>query len=206
MCGATGAQYQLQQEQIDAYQEAQNLMQEQYANQQAIWSQMSPMFEKIFALGPSQEGFSAAETNTLNAQAVEGTAENYEQAAKATNEQEAAVGGGNAYMPSGGAAQLKEEVATSAAQSESQQETQIKEADYQQGYQEWLNAGEGLQAIAAGENPLGYEQGATSAGGAASETANQIASEQNSWINAALGAAGGVASSVISENPGGVFD
>jgi hypothetical protein len=206
MCGATGAQYQLQQEQIQAYQQAQQMTAEEYANQQAIYAPMEAQFQAIFALGPNQEGFSPAENATLTSQAVSGTGQNYEQAARAVNEQEAAVGGGNAYTPSGGAEQLKEEVATSAAQSESQQETQIKEAGFQQGYSEWQAAGEGLMSIAAGDNPLGYEQAETGAGSAAANTANQVAQEQNSWINAALGAAGSIGSAVTEENPGGIFD
>jgi hypothetical protein len=193
MCGSTGAQNTLQQEQLDAYKEAQQMTAEQYSNQQAIFKPMADQFESVFKLGPSQEGFSEQEENTLNAQAVAGTASNYSQAAKAVSEGLAAEGGGNDFIGSGGAAQLKAEVAQSAAQSESQQETQIKEANYQQGYQQWMQAGKGLETIAEGENPLGYESGATTAGGAAGTTANQIAEQQNSWINAALGAAGSIA-------------
>ena len=190
---------------MDAYQQAQQMTAEQYANQQAIFKPMADQFQSIFKLGPNQEGFSGEEKNTLNAQAVAGTATNYAQASKAVGESLAAEGGGNELIGSGGAAQLKAEVAASAAQSESQQETQIKEADYNQGYQQWLQAGRGLDTIATGLNPLGYEVGATSAGGAAGTTANQIAEENNSWINAALGAAGAIGGAVVNQNPGGVF-
>lgn len=192
MCGSTGAQDQLQQEQLDAYKQAQEMTAKEYADQQAIWAPMKAQFESIFAMGPSAEGFSQGEKDTLNAQAVEGTAANYSQAAKAVGESLAAEGGGNADITVGGQQQIKSQVAESAAAQESAQETQIKEADYNQGYKQWLNAGEGLQAIAAGENPLGYENAATSAGSAAGTTADQIAQEDNSWINAALGAAGAI--------------
>jgi hypothetical protein len=205
MCGSTGQQNQLQQEQMDAYQQALQLTQEQYANQQAIFKPMAEQFQSIFALGPSQQGFSPAEEANLNVQAVAGTATNYSQAAKAVGESLAAEGGGNELITTGGAAQLKSEVAQSAAQSESQQLGQIKQANYQQGYNQWLNAGQGLEAIAAGENPLGYQSGATSAGGAAGTTANEIAQENNSWINAALGAAGAIGGAVVNQNPGDIF-
>jgi hypothetical protein len=196
--GATGEQEQLQQEQITAYQDAAAMTAKQYANQQAIYAPMAKQFQSIFDLGKNQEGFSQEEKDTLNSQAIEGTATNYKQAATAVNENLAAEGGGNESMPSGGADQLKQEVANSAAGNESQQETQIKEADYNQGYQQWLSAGQGLEAIAAGDNPLGYQQNQTSAGSAASTTANQIASEDNSWINAAIGAAGTIGKGVMS--------
>src|ERR1039458_8893424 len=69
MCGATGAQTQLQDEQMQAYQQAQQMTAEQYADQQAVYAPLKAQFDKIFAAGPSQQGFSDEETNTLNAQA-----------------------------------------------------------------------------------------------------------------------------------------
>jgi hypothetical protein len=192
MCGATGAQTQIQDEELQAYQQAQQMTAEEYADQKAIYAPMESQFQSIFAMGPDQEGFSGGEKADLNAQAVEGTATNYGEAAKAVGEKLAAEGGGNAEVSSGGADELKEQVAESAAQSESSQETQIEEADYNQGRQNWQAAGEGLETIASGENPLGYENAETSSGSAAGTTANQIAEEDNSWINAAIGAAGSI--------------
>jgi hypothetical protein len=177
---------------MDAYKQAQQMTAEQYADQKAIYAPMAKQFESIFALGPSQEGFSTEESNVLNATAVAGTATNYANAARAVGENLAAEGGGNDFIGSGGAAQLKAETAQSAAGELSREQTQIKESDYEQGYKQWMAAGGGLESIAAGENPLGFEGAATSAGGAAGTTADQIASQQNSWINAALGAAGAI--------------
>jgi hypothetical protein len=190
---------------MTAYQDAQQLTAEEYAEQQAIYGPMTAQFQSIFALGPNQEGFNPAEKQTLDTQAITGTAQNYQQVQRAMNEGEAAEGGGNAYAPSGAAQQIKEEVGTSAESQESQEETQITEADFAQGRQNWEEAAGGLESIAAGENPLGYEQAETSSGSAAGTTANQIAQEQNSWINAALGAAGQLGGAVIGEDPGGVF-
>lgn len=194
MCGSTGQQNVLEQEQMDAYKQAQEMTAKQYADQQAIYAPMAKQFQSIFALGPQQEGFSDAETNALNASAVAGTAANYGSAARAVSEGLAAEGGGNEVISTGGAAQMKAQIAEAAAGEQSKEQTQIKEANYQQGYKQWLAAGQGLESIAAGQNPLGYEGAATSAGGAAGTTADQIASEQNSWINAAIGAAGAIGS------------
>lgn len=204
MCASSG-QNQLASEQLQAYTQAQQMTAEEYVGQQAIYAPMQAQFQSIFDMGPNQQGFSPQETATLDAQAVEGTAENYEQAATAVNEQTAAEGGGNNPLPSGAQTQLKEEVAESAAQNESQQETQIQEADYNQGLQDWQNAGEGLETIASGENPLGYEQAETGSGSAAGTTENQIAEEDNSWINAALGSAGAIGGAVVGENPHNIF-
>ena len=204
MCGGTGAQTQLQGEQLAAYQQAQQLTQEQYGNQQAIWGPMSQQFQTIFNQGPSQEGFSQSEENTLKAQTVEGTAENYSQAAKAVNENMAGESG-SATLPTGAQEELKGQIATSASQEESREQTQVAEADYSQGYQDWLNAGQGLENIAAGESPTAYENAETGAGSAAGTTAEQIAQEENEWINPVVGAAGAVGSAVVGENPGGIF-
>lgn len=191
MC-ATSGQEQLASEETQAYQQAQQLTAEQYANQQAIYAPMAAKFQSIFNAGPNQQGFSAGELENLNAQAVEGTATNYSQAAKAVGEQTAAEGGGTNPLPSGAQTELKEQVATSAAQNESQQESQIQQADYSQGLANWQNAAGGLESIASGENPLGYEDAETGSAGAANTEENAIASEDTGWISGVLGAAGSV--------------
>ena len=193
MCGASQQQNDLAAEQTAAYQQAQQMTAEQYGKQSAIYAQLTPQFESILAKGPNAKGFSAEEEQNLNAQAVEGTAANYKQAATAVNEHLAAEGGGTNPLPSGGQEQLQQEVANSAAANESNQETQIQEANYNQGAQEYGAAASGLEGIATGTDPLGFENAATSAGTAASDTANQIAQEDNSWVNAAIGAAGTIA-------------
>ncbi len=192
MCASSG-QNTLAQEQMQSYQEAQQMTAEEYANQQAIYAPMAKQFQSIFDMGPNQQGFNESELNMLNAQAVEGTATNYAGAAKAVNENLAAEGGGSYELPTGAQAELKQQVANSAAQTESGQETQIQEANYNQGLRNWQNAAGGLETIAAGQNPVGYENAETSAGSAAGTTEQQIANEDTSWINAAVGAGGAVA-------------
>lgn len=192
MC-ETAAQDQIQGEQLDAYKQAQDLTTQQYGNQQAIYGPMTQQFQSIFNRGPNQEGFSQEEQQDLNSETLEGTAENYKHAAQAVGEQEAAEGGGDIPLPSGAQEEQKADVAEAAAGEESKEESQTKEAGYTQGYNEWQAAGQGLDTIAAGDNPLGYEGAATSSGQAAETTANQIAQEQNGWETAALGAVGTVA-------------
>jgi hypothetical protein len=206
MCGATSAQDQLQQEDMETLQQYDQMQQQQYANQQQLYATVNSVLQPILKAGPSQQGYSAGEFNNLNAQAVEGTAENYQGAAKAVNEQLAGEGGGDEFAPSGGQAQLKEEVAQGAAQEESGQESQILESDYATGRSNFQNAEEGEMAIASGENPLGWAGAVTSSEGAAGTQAEQIASEDNSWENALIGAAGSIGTAVVGENPGGIFD
>jgi hypothetical protein len=108
--------------------------------------------------------------------------------------------------PTGAQEQQQAELASSAANSEAQQKQQITQANYQQGYNEFSQAAQGLTSTAGLLNPTGYSGAATGAGNAAADTANQIASENNSWVNAALGAAGAIGTGVVAQNPGGIFD
>lgn len=194
MCGSTAAQDELQQQQIDFYQQAQAMTAEQYANYKAITAPMQTQFQSIFAKGPNQEGFSSEEKQGLEANVAESTAQNYSNAARAVNEQLAARGGGVNPLTSGPEAQLRQETALSAAREQSREESQIDQADYAQGHSDWKAAAGGLTDIATGTNPVSYENAATSAGSSAEKTASDIASEQNSWVNAAIGAAGSIAS------------
>jgi hypothetical protein len=193
MCGASQQQNDLAAEQTQAYQQAQQMTAQQYANQSAIYAPMTAQFQSILAKGPNQKGFSSEEDAALNAHAVEGTAQNYAGAAKAVNEQLATEGGGDSTLTSGSQAQMKQEVANSSAQTESNEEQQIEEANYSAGASEYGAAAGGLETIASGQNPIGYENAATGAGSAAETTGNQINEEDNSWINATIGAAGTVA-------------
>ena len=190
MSGPTAAQTNLTNEETAAYTQAQQMTAQQYANQQAIYAPMTAQFQSIFAKGPNQQGYSPEELENLNSQAVEGTAENYQGAAKAVNEKLAAEGGGSNPLPSGADAQLQEQVATGAAGEESKEETGILSADYATGRSEYESAWQGLESIAAGLNPIGYENAETSAGGTANTEANAVAAEQDSWETAAIGAAG----------------
>ena len=192
MC-ATSDQSNLEQEQMDAYTQAQTLAKQQYGEQSAIYNSMNNILSPILQAGPSQEGFSADEKTNLNSQAIEGTAENYKNAATAVGEGEAAKGGG-LPMQGGPQQQIGEEIATSAAGNLSNQQSQIRQADYDQGQKDWLTAVNGEGSIAAGENPLGFETAATGAGTSADSEANTIAGEDNSWINATLGAVSSVGS------------
>lgn len=191
MC-ATGAQKQVQAQDLATMQEYDQMMQKQYANQQDIYNMVNGVLQPILKAGPSQEGFSAAEKANLNATAVEGTAENYAGAAKAVNEQLAAEGGGNTAITSGAAAQLKAGVAQSAAEQQSKQESQIEEADYATGRQNFLNAEQGEMAVAAGENPLGYAGALNQSHEIAGNEANAIQQADTGWESAVIGAAGSI--------------
>jgi hypothetical protein len=177
-----------------------------YGEDQSLLKQMEAVYSPILAKGPNTNAFAGAEQNALDAQAIQGTASNYTEAARAVGSEVAAQGGGDNPLPSGAGEQLKEEVAASAAGAESGEEEQILQAGYGEGEREFEHAGNELSVASGQLNPTAYEGAATGAGSAAETTANQIDQEQNSWEAPVLGAVGGLGGAVISQNPGGIFD
>lgn len=196
MCGGpSSTQLRLQDEeanfyatQIDAYKTA-------YSNFKDLQDKLNAQFTPIIAKGPNQFGFSDAEVANLNSIATEGTARNYASAKKALQESIATEGGGtsNVNLTSGATAGLQERLASEAATTESISQQQIQQAGYAQGHQEYQNAVQGEELLAAGWNPNAFSGSATSAGGLASDTANTITQQQNAMWGSIIGALGGVA-------------
>jgi len=206
MCGASDQQKDTYDEQQQFYQQMMEQQTQAWGEDQEVLAAIRGVSQPIFAAGPSQEGYSPEEKAAMETQVTEGTAQNYAKAARAVGDQLAAAGGGNLAIPNGAADQIKASVATSSAQEESREQSQITQNDWQQGYQNWLQAGQNMMGVAGQLNPVAYSGAATGAGSAASSTANQIAEESNSWINAAIGAAGAVGGGLIEANPKGIFD
>lgn len=195
MCGPTAAQENLANEQASFYQNQVSAYNTAYSNFSDISSKLSALYAPILAKGPSQRGMSAGETADLNAQAVQGTAENYKAAGQALNERIGAQGGGtsNENMTGAGANALREQLASTGAEAESAQETQIQEADYAEGRQNYEEAVGGEQTLASGWNPNAFAGSATNAGTAAGNTEAQIASESNAVWSSVFSALGGIA-------------
>lgn len=197
MCGASPQQTQIEQQQQQFMSEAMRQQETSWGQDQDILAQMKSAYTPIFAKGPSQEGFSPEEKAALNTTITDQTAQGYTQAAQATNEQLAAQGGGNVAIPSGAAATIKGQLASSAASQEASARLGVTQASYQQGYQNWLNAATGMNTMAQMVSPTQFTTAATGTGNAAASTANQIAQENNSWVNAAIGAAGNIGAAAL---------
>lgn len=205
MSGPSGAQLQLQQEQMDFYQQGMQMAQERYGDQESLLKQMESVYNPILQKGPDQEGYSEEEKANLDAEATEATATNYSRAAKAVGSQMATEGGGDNPLPSGADQQVRGEIASSAASELSREESQILDQSYTAGRENFREAGAALSTVAGQFDPTAFESNATSAGSSAETTAKDINSEENSWIAPVLGAIGGVAGDVIDQNPGNIF-
>lgn len=191
MTGSTSAQNQLQASQMAFYNQLTAQYATTFSENQGILKDLTASFEPILAGGINQQGFSQAELNNLNSTAVTGGGQAYASAEKAVGNAAAAQGGGNTYIPSGAKTQVNEELASSAAQNIGNQELGIQEQNYATGRSNYLEAANILGGVAGQYNPTGYANAATGAGSAASTTANEIAQENNSWMNMVTGIAGG---------------
>lgn len=179
---------------------------QQFANQNAILGTLRNSLAPIVQAGPNQFGFSKAETNNLNSQALQGTGQQYTNAAKSLGESQAAQGGGNSYLPTGAQAQQQATLAATGANQASNQLMGIQQAGYQQGYNQYQSAVNALGGVASQYNPTGYAGDATGAGNAAANEANQVAqlnNEASPW-NLVGGILGGAVGAGLDAFTGGI--
>lgn len=194
MCGPSQQEQQLTDEQSQFYQTLTNEYSTMFGENQSIVNALTAAYTPILNAGPSQTGYSPSEVTALQTQNTENVATDYAQAQKATAQQLAALGGGNAYLPSSVTANLMAQTANQAAAQRAQGQTNITLQNYQQGYKNWQQAATVLGGtVGSLTNPVNYAGQATSAGQQASTSAANIASQQFAPWGAAVGALGSVA-------------
>ena len=197
--GATAQQSSLADSQQAFYNTMTQDYKQQFANQNAILGTLTNTLSPIIAAGPNQFGFSTAETNNLNSQAIQGTGQAYNNSQKALASQQAAQGGGNSLLPSGVAAAQQANLASAGANQASSQLLGIQQAGYQQGAQQYQSAIGQLGGVAGMYNANGVASSANSSAGEADSEANAVqAANQQVWnnisgvISGGLGAAGSI--------------
>jgi len=193
--GASDAQNNLAASQTAFYDTLQKDYAQQFAGQNAILSSLNTSLQPIISAGPNQYGFSQGETNTLNSQAIQGTAQQFNAAKKQLQNQQAAAGGGNQYLPSGVNAQQNEQLAAAGANQTSSELLGIQQAGYQQGASQYQSAIGQEEAAAGLYNPTSYADSANTAGSSAGSELNTIQQENaaaSPWatIGGILGGAG----------------
>lgn len=179
---------------------------QQFANQNAILNTLRNSLAPIVQAGPNQFGFSKAETNNLNSQALQGTGQQFRNAAKSLGEAQAAQGGGNTYLPTGAQAQQRATLAATGANQASNQLLDIQQKGYDTGRAQYNAAVGQLGGVAGMYNPTGYAGEATGAGNAAANEANQVAqlnNEASPW-NLVGGILGGAVGAGVDAFTGGL--
>lgn len=184
MCfGPSSQQTSIAGQQQQFYSTLQNAFQTQFAGQQNILNSLQKSFAPVLAAGINQYGFSGAEDTAMRSQATSGTAQQYQNAARATNQALATQGGGNSFLPTGGAAQLRAQTANAAAGQQSAEQLGITQAGYQQGRSNYLAAAQGLGGVAQQMDPTAYSGQANSAGTAAYDSAHTNATQSaQGWM------------------------
>lgn len=175
MCGPSGAQKTLSNEQSQFFNELQASYSQNFGEQQAVLSSLNNALQPILEAGPNQPGFSAAETAALNSEAINATAANARNA-------EVVAGssvGGNTGVTTGGTKQLEAGIASEAGKNLSSEENQIGLTSAELGRQNFFNAEQGLAGIASLENPVPYAGASNTAGGLAFNEATQIQNMKN---------------------------
>jgi len=193
VCGASSQQTQIEAAQANFYNTLTSQYSTVFGQDQAILGQLTKAFEPILKAGPNQQGFSAQELQSLESQATTGVGQNYKNAQAALATQQAAQGGGNAFVPSGAQQEQRAQLAQSAAATSSGEQLGIEQANYAQGLQNFQMAANALGGVSSQLNPQGFANSATGAGSAASTTANEITQANNSWMNLVSGAIGSAA-------------
>lgn len=201
MCGATQQQTDISDEQQQFYKTLSDEYSTIFGQSQGITSALTSAFTPILQAGPSQTGFSPSEENALQTQNTQNVATDYAQAQRATAQILAARGGGNTMLPSSVTSNILASNANAAAAQRAQGQNTITQANYAQGYQNWQTASNVLSSTAGLLNPNAYSSSATTAGGAAATTANQIAQANFAPWGAAAGALGAIGGAAVGKLP-----
>jgi len=177
--GASGQQKTLADQQQAFYSTLMNDYEQQFTNQSSILGALRSSLQPIINQGVGQYGFTNAEDAAMRTQATAGTSGAYQAAKTASQEAQAAQGGGNQFIGSGVQAANQARLAQAAAQQEAGQQLGITEQGYAQGRQNYMNALGQMGGVAGMYNPSGYAGQATSAEQAAAQSAQQIAQMDN---------------------------
>jgi hypothetical protein len=199
--GATDDQRQLAKDQDAFYQTLTQNFNDYFGNQKNILQNLTKVVTPIFAAGPNQYGYSTAEDTALRTQAKEKTGQDFAANAKALNNQLAARGGGDTFLPSGAEAQLQAQAYNEAAKEESEQNLSITQAGYEQGRQNWQNAASILSGTANMYNPTALAASADEAGRWANQSWIDVVQEDQAATNSIIGGILGGAAMAI--NPAG---
>jgi hypothetical protein len=171
-----------------------------FAQQQDVLKSINRSLNPVVSAGPSQRGFSSAETSALQTKAINDASAATRNAQQAARTYGAGEGGGaSSGITSGITKQIEGAIASQGAQAEGAQLNQIESADWNQGNQNYWRAQGALQGVAGLENPNATAGTAVGANNAAFQQASQISTENNAlgqdiagFASAAIGAAPGI--------------
>lgn len=198
LCGATSAQSDIMQQQSAFSKQLTQQATQVFGDSSQVFNDLMSTFAPTVKAGPNQQGFSAAENANLQSQAITNTGNAYKNVKAAVGNAQAAEGGGNTNLPAGADTGVDLGVASSAADQTASELGRITEENYEVGRENYNNAVKGMAAAPSVFNPATEAaNAATSSQEGAAKTANEIAQEQNSWVQGVTGALGGIAGGIM---------
>lgn len=180
-----------------------------FGNDSTIFNQMMKSYSGIIAGGPGQQGFSQAELNAKNSQAITNNANQYRNVAGAAKAGQAAYGGGNTVSGAGVTTAANLGIAEAAAGNTANELSNITQQNYEAGRQNFWNAASGEQQLPGVFNNLpGVDNAALGAQDANLKEQKSLDQAGNWWqkpvmglvgagLNLASGGIGGVAGSAL---------
>lgn len=172
------------------------IFQSQYATQQTQLKYLQGQMEPIIAAGGT--GYTPAQLTALRTGATDTNSQQYRDADAALNNQVSQASGGSKLTGVAGAnVETKAALDNAEAQTQATSQEQITEANANLQQQNYWNAVNALNGVAAQESPLGYAGASNSAGNTVSGLSQAYtASDQSQLLGALGGIAGGAGSAL----------
>jgi hypothetical protein len=180
-----------------------------FSQQQGVLAGLNRSLSPIVSAGPSQQGFSGAQLNSLNTAAINASGNAAKSALQAARTFGAGQGGGGTSgLTSGITKQIESTVASQQAGNLANQEVGIQQADWNQGNQNYWRALGAQEGVAQMYNPSSAMQGGIGENEDSFKQASQITTENNGmgqdiagFLTAAAGSAGQVAKAFTAPTP-----
>lgn len=153
-----------------------------FGDASSIFQNLKGSLDSIIQGGPSQQGWSQAETNAVNSQIMENAASNARNVKAATGNAVAAIGGGNTPTASGLEAAVNTNAELGVEQQKSQQLSQATVQNYDTGRQNYFTAvGQEAQLPSMFSTSNQANQTAQSAYGQAQQSQQAVDKASNWW-------------------------
>jgi hypothetical protein len=153
-----------------------------FGNDNQVFNNLMASVQQTVAAGPGQQGFSQAELNAMNSQAITNNANQYKNVSGAVKSGEAAQGGGNSVSNAGATIGLNTGIAEQAAANTANSLNQITQANYATGRQNYQNAVATEQGLTNSFNNLSSLENSAQAGTEANYKNQAAIGSQNQWL------------------------
>jgi len=176
-----------------------NIFQAQYATQSAQLQFLQNQMEPVIAEGG--QGYTPTQLAAQRTGATDVNAQQFQSAQAALNEQISDNAGGSKLVGSAGTtAAADTELSTAEAQTQAASQNEITQNNAQLQQQNYWNAVNSLNGVAAQENPIGYAGASNSAGNTVAGLSQAVtASKSSSLLGTLGGIAGGIGSSLVTK-------